>query len=193
MTMTTPITSERPPRRVHRLRPRVDASRIDRAPGDERRSRGRGTPPRRARRGARPCRARTGGRESAGRTATPTAKNVSSAATRSVPEWTASETSPRLCVASPVPSLSAISANAANTDQSAVLSRGFHGRKRTQRSGQDAIGSGGQISASCRNAKWQQCGAPPSVERRDRGQLDLRLRRAEQPAVVVHLGTRVRA
>ena len=58
---------------------------------------------------------------SAGRTATPTAKNVSSAAMRSVPEWAASEMRPRLCVASPVPSLSAMSASAANTDQRAVL------------------------------------------------------------------------
>ena len=58
---------------------------------------------------------------SAGRTATPTAKKVSSAAMRSVPEWAASETRPRLCVARPVPSFRAISASAANTDQSAVL------------------------------------------------------------------------
>ena len=46
---------------------------------------------------------------SAGRPATPTAKNVSSAATRSVPEWIASETRPRLCVASPTVSFSATS------------------------------------------------------------------------------------
>ena len=44
--------------------------------------------------------------------------------------------------------------------------RGFHGPKRTQRLGQaqDAMGSSGQISASWRNAKWQLCGAPPSVK-----------------------------
>src|SRR5579862_4158258 len=53
---------------------------------------------------------------SAGRPETPTAKNVSSAATRSVPEWIASETRPRLCVASPTDSLSAISVAAATTD-----------------------------------------------------------------------------
>src|SRR6266576_3002336 len=58
---------------------------------------------------------------SAGRTATPPAKKVSSAAMRSVPEWAASEMRPRLCVARPVPSLSAISASAANTDQSAAF------------------------------------------------------------------------
>ena len=37
---------------------------------------------------------------------------------------------------------------------------GLHGGKRTQRSGHEAIGSGGQISASCRNAKWQHFGSP---------------------------------
>ena len=37
---------------------------------------------------------------------------------------------------------------------------GLHGGKRTQGSGQEAIGSGGQISASCRNAKWQHFGSP---------------------------------
>ena len=58
---------------------------------------------------------------SAGRTATPTAKNVSSAAMRSVPESAEAEMRPRLWVARPVPSLSAISATAANTDQSAAF------------------------------------------------------------------------
>ena len=53
---------------------------------------------------------------SAGRPATPSARNVSSAATRSVPEWTASETSPRLWAASPTVSLSTTSAAAAPTD-----------------------------------------------------------------------------
>ncbi len=146
---------------------------------------------------------------SAGRTATPTAKNVSSAAMRSVPESAAAEMRPRLCVARPVPSLSAMSATAANTDQSAAFRwgstaeayehralapRSSAGRRRLGRRRfqprSDAIGSGGQMSASCRNAKWQQRGSPQR-ERRDRGQLDLGLRRAEQPAVVVHLGSRV--
>ena len=58
---------------------------------------------------------------SAGRPATPTAKNVSSAAIRSVPECSASESRPRLPVARPVPSLSPISAAAASTEKSAVL------------------------------------------------------------------------
>jgi hypothetical protein len=58
---------------------------------------------------------------SAGRTETPTAKNVSSAAMRSVPECAASEMSPRLWVARPVPSLSAIRASAATTDQRAAF------------------------------------------------------------------------
>ena len=70
---------------------------------------------------------------SAGRTATPTAKNVRSAATRSVPEWIASETSPRLCVASPVPSLSAMSAHAAKTETSAVRRCGLMRRSLGQR------------------------------------------------------------
>ena len=58
---------------------------------------------------------------SAGRTATPTAKNVSRAAMRSVPESADAETSARLWVARPVPSLSAMSATAAATDQSAAF------------------------------------------------------------------------
>ena len=123
---------------------------------------------------------------SAGRTATPTAKNVSSAAMRSVPECAAAETRPRLCVASPVPSLSAMSASAANTDQSAAFR--WASTAGSVRSRQTLIGSGGQMSASCRNAKWQQRRAAQR-ERRDRGQLDLGLRRAEQPAIVVHLGS----
>src|SRR6185312_7922357 len=57
---------------------------------------------------------------SAGRAATPTAKNVSSAAMRSVPECAASERRPRLWVARPVPSFSPISATAATTETSAV-------------------------------------------------------------------------
>ena len=52
--------------------------------------------------------------------ATPTAKNVSSAATRSVPECNASEMRPRLCEARPAPSLSAMSTMAATTETSAV-------------------------------------------------------------------------
>ena len=58
---------------------------------------------------------------SAGRTATPTANSVSSAATRSVPECSASEISPRLCDARPAPSLSAMSRMAATTETSAAL------------------------------------------------------------------------
>ena len=76
--------------------------------------------PRRAPRDARPCRGRTGASTSAGRAATRTAKNVSSAATRSVPEWTASETRPRLCVARPTRSLSTRSVAAAATETSAA-------------------------------------------------------------------------
>ena len=57
---------------------------------------------------------------SAGRTATPTANSVSSAATRSVPEWSASESSPSEPLASPVTSFSSTSTAAAATDTSAV-------------------------------------------------------------------------
>src|SRR5581483_8516284 len=57
---------------------------------------------------------------SAGRTATPTAKNVRSAATRSVPEWSASETSASEPLATPAASFSASSAQAAATETSAV-------------------------------------------------------------------------
>src|SRR5436190_20693161 len=57
---------------------------------------------------------------SAGRTATLSAKNVSSAAIRSVPECAASDTRPRLCEARPAPSLSTINAAAAATETSAV-------------------------------------------------------------------------
>ena len=65
---------------------------------------------------------------SAGRPATPTAKNVSSAATRSVPECTASDTRPRLPLATPVVSLSPMSAQAAPTETSAVLLCGVTSR-----------------------------------------------------------------
>src|SRR4051794_15399049 len=48
------------------------------------------------------------------------AKNVSSAATRSVPEWIASDSSPRLFVAIPAASLTEIRTQAASTEASAV-------------------------------------------------------------------------
>ena len=57
---------------------------------------------------------------SAGLTAMPTAKNVSRAATRSVPEWSDSATSPSDPLARPVTSLTAISAAAATTETSAA-------------------------------------------------------------------------
>ena len=58
------------------------------------------TPPR-ARPGAPPCRDRTGASGRPAVTAIPIAKNVSSAATRSVPECSASETRPRLTAREP--------------------------------------------------------------------------------------------
>src|SRR6476661_6638795 len=64
---------------------------------------------------------------SAGRAATPTAKNVRSAAIRSVPECAASETRPRLCVARPVPSFKPIRAIATSTETSAVRRCGVTG------------------------------------------------------------------
>src|SRR5579885_3146054 len=123
---------------------------------------------------------------SAGRTATPTAKKVSSAATRSVPEWMASETRPRLCVARPVASLSAISAAAASTDQRAVLRCGSIPCKRTpaprgsdplERPGDDVLSLGDVADRLA-----------AQLERRDRGEVDLGLRRAQQPGRMVDLG-----
>src|ERR671937_779297 len=70
---------------------------------------------------------------SAGRTATPTAKNVSSAATRSVPECAASETRPRLCDARPAPSFTATSAAAASTETRAVRRCGLTAASETKR------------------------------------------------------------
>ena len=110
---------ERVPARVHR----ADASCRPAARSRARRSAGsrrRGSRPRRAPRGAPPSRARTGARCRPGGAATPTAKSVSSAAIRSVPECAASESRPRLCVARPVPSFSPIRAIAASTEKSAV-------------------------------------------------------------------------
>src|SRR5829696_1651689 len=66
---------------------------------------------------------------SAGRWATPIAKNVSSAATRSVPEWSASDTSPRLPLAMPVPSFSATRTPAAQIETSAVRRCGVMPRR----------------------------------------------------------------
>ena len=57
---------------------------------------------------------------SAGRAETRTVKKVSDAATRSVPEWTASEIIPRLCVARPAASFSTTRPAAATTDTSAA-------------------------------------------------------------------------
>src|SRR5690348_6570499 len=127
---------------------------------------------------------------SAGRTATPTAKNVSSAAMRSVPEWAASEMRPRLWVARPVPSLSAMSASAASTDQSAAFR--WASTPGSVRSGLDAdrlrrpdegVLPEREVAAARRSAQR---------ERDDRRQLDLGLRRDEEPAIVVHLGSCVR-
>ena len=108
--ITTPITSERVParraRRVRRSR-RAARSRARRSGG----SRARGSSPSASaeRCSALPCPYWCP--VSAGRAATPTAKNVSSAAIRSVPECAASESRPRLCVARPVPSFSPIRAS----------------------------------------------------------------------------------
>src|SRR5918994_2051009 len=78
---------------------------------------------------------------SAGRTATPTAKNVSSAATRSVPECSASEIRPRLPVARPVLILMPTSAAAATTETSAVRRCGVMRRnlERFQRPDHDVL------------------------------------------------------
>src|SRR5207247_3962650 len=76
---------------------------------------------------------------SAGRPATPTAKKVRSAATRSVPECAASESRPRLWEGIPAASLIAISAQAASTETSAVRRWGVTGeaspKRRARRGG----------------------------------------------------------
>src|SRR2546425_12530747 len=66
---------------------------------------------------------------SAGRAATRIARNVRTAATRSVPEWTASETRPRLCVARPTLSLRTTRVAAAATETSADRSCGLTPRR----------------------------------------------------------------
>src|SRR3954452_10007177 len=71
-----------------------------------------------ARCSALPC--PNGWSSSGSRLATPSAKNVSSAATRSVPECIASATRPRLPVSRPVTSLRTTRTAAAKTDSSAV-------------------------------------------------------------------------
>src|SRR5579862_1074876 len=129
---------------------------------------------------------------SAGRTATPTAKKVSIAATRSVPEWIASETSPRLCVTRPVTSLSAMSAQAATTEPSAVRRCGLIGGSVFGRSG------GGEHSLErpdddvlpFRDVAERGAG---EGERRDRVEADLRLARAHHPWRVMDLGAPERA
>src|SRR3954454_22928102 len=107
---------------------------------------------------------------------------------RSVPEWAASEIRPRLWVARPVPSLSAMSASAANTDQSAVFR--WPSTPESVRSGLDADRLGRPDE---RVLPEREVAAPRLApgERHDRSQLDLGIGRTEQPAVVVHLGARV--
>ena len=104
---------------------------------------------------------------SAGRTATPTAKNVRSAATRSVPEWIASETSPRLWRREPRPELErderaarrrrrrARCAVAGSSRREARQWRRRYRHARAQRR------LGGQMSASCRSERWHS-GSPES-------------------------------
>src|SRR3954447_14268805 len=118
---------------------------------------------------------------SAGRAATPTAKSVSRAATRSVPECAASDRRPRLCVASPVTSFSAISVAAAKTERSAVRRCGLtaegysgHGLERPDHDVLAPREVDERIAAQ--------------VERRDRREIDLRLGRFDRPELVVDLG-----
>src|ERR1700740_1415964 len=103
---------------------------------------------------------------SAGRAATPTAKNVSNAATRSVPECAASERRPRLCVAIPVASLSAIRATAASTEMSAVRRSGLTG---------EAVSGDGLTRAEEHVLPPREMADRVAVERerRDRDELDL--------------------
>src|SRR3954447_13262716 len=123
---------------------------------------------------------------SAGRTATPRAKNVRSAAMRSVPEWAASEMRPRLWVARPVPSLSAMSASAASTDQRAAFR--WASTPESVRRASDRLGRPDERVVAKREVAALRLA---QLERRGRGALDLRPRPTEEPAVVVHLGSRV--
>ena len=95
--------NEGPPRRVDLVRRRRRRAQ-DRLTGDQPVT-STGRSPRPARRGARPSRARIGVGRSAGRTATRSARSVSIAATRSVPECAASATKPSDPVMSPVDEL----------------------------------------------------------------------------------------
>src|SRR3954471_10873217 len=117
---------------------------------------------------------------SAGRAATPTAKKVRSAAIRSVPECAASESKPRLCVASPVPSLSAMSATAATTERSAVRRCGV---TRELYSGDLLEGPDHDVLPPREVAER----LPGQIERGNRGQLDLGLSGLQVPEFVVDL------
>ena len=123
-------TRTRRDRRRARVRRRGAAS--ARYDDDEAATR-RGSPPPRAPTGARPCRDRTGGRGP--RAARRRRRRRTSAARRRgrSPSAAASEMRPRLPVAKPVPSLSAMSAAAATTETSAVRRCGLMpGRLRSQ-------------------------------------------------------------
>src|SRR3954453_7414103 len=113
--------------------------------------------------------------------APPAGKSVSRAATGSVPECAASERRPRLCVASPVTSLSAISVAAAKTEMSAVRRCGVtaegysgHGLERPDHDVLAPREVDKRIAAQ--------------VEGRDRREIDLGLGRLDRPELVVDLG-----
>ena len=87
-----------------------------------------------------------------------------------------------------------MSATAANTDKSAVCRWGFHGPEAyaaRQAQERDGLGRPDERVLAEREVAAERRAA--ERERRDRGQLDLGLGRAEQPAVVVHLGAARRA
>src|SRR3954452_17045909 len=117
---------------------------------------------------------------SAGRAATPTAKKVRSAAIRSVPEWAASDSKPRLCVARPVPSLSAMSATAATTERSAVRRCGV---TRELYSGDLLEGPDHDVLPAGEVAER----ISGQMERGNRGELDLGLCRLQVPELVMDL------
>ncbi len=118
---------------------------------------------------------------SAGRAATPTAKKVSSAAIRSVPECAASDSRPRLCVASPVPSFSPIRAVAASTERSAVRRCGVtdaaYSGKPLERPDHDVLAPREMADR-----------VASQLERGDRGELDLCFRGLQRPQRMVDVG-----
>src|SRR5947207_9880036 len=123
---------------------------------------------------------------SAGRAATPTAKNVRSAAIRSVPECAASEMRPRLWVARPVPSFRPIRAIATSTETSAVRRCGVTGAAYSGIRLPDRLERPDEHVLPAREVAERR---PVELERRDGGELDHRLGDLQRPRLVMDVRT----